>query len=78
MFIILESDRLVAYQTSYILKIDVVISLDRNPKAIFELDGVMTVVDNRSAKLFNREPSIELSDWTEAYQWSFENTYFLK
>ena len=43
-----------------------------------EQNGVMTEVDNRSVKLYNREPSIELSDWSDAYQLSFENINFLK
>ena len=41
-----------------------------------ELDGVMTEVDNRSVKLYSREHSIELNDWTDAYKCSFKNTKF--
>ena len=51
----LDNNRLDIIQFLNKLKTDVVrtLSLDRNPKAMVELDGVITESDNRSVKLYN-------------------------
>jgi hypothetical protein len=55
-------------------------SLSRNPKVKVRNEDTGEVVeeDNKNLKEFFKEPTIEFSDWVDAYKWSLYEKRFIK